>query len=200
MTPLQDFVHTVTKARKVFDGNRDTAAWLVFYGAKETAYAKLVAALPQVKDIEDLWRYVQNMAPAAWLPIIEGEVASITKSRCLCARCQKVKVSWPERFCDGCRKIRRSQAAIKSRQTRKLKEQMRKCPVCRTRPLQPKERKCAECKQSTRRDRNRRYQKSLKESEIRRLQPNVTREVMLTIGESDQLTSPIQLLTPKASY
>jgi hypothetical protein len=199
MTPLQNFARTVTEARKVFDADRDMAAWLVFYEAKETAFANLVAALPQVKEVEDFWRYVQNIAPAAWLPIIEGEVASVIKSRCLCARCQKLKVSWPERFCDQCRKIRRSEAAIKSRQTRKLKEQMRKCPIHLT-PLQPRQRKCADCKQSARRDRNRRYQKSLKESEIRRLQPNVTREAMLTIGESDQLGSPIQLLTAKASY
>jgi hypothetical protein len=199
MTPLQDFGRTVTEARRVFDVARDMAAWLVFYEAKQTAYTKLVAALPQVKEVEDFWRYVQNMAPAAWLPIIEREISRITKSRCLCARCQKVKVCWPERFCDECRKIRRSEAAIKSRQTRKLKEQMRKCPICQTTPLQPGERKCADCKKSARRDRNRRYQKSLKESEIRRFQPNLTREAMLTVGETDQLGSTIQLLTTKAS-
>jgi hypothetical protein len=200
MTPLEDFARTVTKARQLFDADRDVAAWLVFYEAKQTAYAKLVAALPQVDAIDDFWRYVQNMSSVAWLPIIEGEITRVTKSRCLCARCQKVKVCWPERFCDECRKIRRSEAAIKSRETRKLKEQMRKCPICHLTPLQPKERKCADCKQSARRDRNRRYQKSLKESEIRRLQPNLAREAMLTVSETDQLGSPIQLLTAKASY
>jgi hypothetical protein len=200
MTPLQTFGQSVTETRKVFDADRNMIAWLVFYEAKQTAYAKLQAAFPQVEAIEDFWRYVQTMPPVAWLPIIEREVASITKSRCLCAHCQGVKVSWPERFCDECRKIRRSEAATKSRQTRKLKEQTRKCPICRTRPLQPRQRKCAECKQSARRDRNRRYQKSLKESEIRRLQPNLTKEAMLTLGETDQLGSPIKLLTAKASY
>jgi hypothetical protein len=199
MTPLQDFARTVTEARKVFDADRDMIAWLMFYEAKQTAYAKLVATLPQVKEIEDFWRYVQNRPSVAWLPIIEGEITRITKSRCLCARCQQVKVSWPERFCDECRKVRRSEAVIKSRQTRKLKEQMRKCPICKAAPLEPRQRKCANCKQSARRDRNRRYQKSLKESEIRRLQPNLTREAMLTIGETDQLRSPTQLLTAKAS-
>jgi hypothetical protein len=200
VTPLQTFGQSVTEARKVFDADRNMIAWLVFYEAKQTAYAKLVTVLPQVKEIEDFWRYVQNMPPVAWRPIIEGEAASITKSRCLCARCQKVKVSWPERFCDECRKIRRSEAAIKSRQTRKLKEQTRKCPICHLTPLHRRQRKCADCKQSARRDRNRRYQKSLEESEIRRLQPNLTREAMLTVGETDQLGSPIELLTTKASY
>jgi hypothetical protein len=200
MTPLQDFARAVTEARQVFDANRDMAAWLVFYDAKQTAYAKLVATLPLVKEIEDFWRYVQNMAPAAWLPIIEREISRVTKSRCLCARCQKVKVSWPERFCDECRKVRRSEAVTKARLTRKLRAQMRKCPICHRTPLQPGERKCADCKKSARRDRNRRYQESLKESEIRRFQPNLTREAMLTVGETDQLGSPIRLLTTKASY
>ena len=199
MTPLQGFAQTVTEARMVFDANRDFPAWLIFYEAKQTTYAKLVAALPHVKEIEDFWRYVQNMPSVAWLPIIESEVIRITKSRCLCARCQEVKVTWPERLCDQCRKIHRSEAAIKSRQTRKLKEQMRKCPICHTRPLQPRQRKCEDCKQAARRERNRRYQKSLKESEIRRVQLNLTREAMLTLGETDQLGSPIQLLTAKAS-
>jgi hypothetical protein len=148
---------------------------------------------------EDFWRYVQNMAPVAWLPIIEGEITRITKSRCLCARCQEVKVSWPERFCDKCRKVRRSEAVTKARLTRKLREQMRKCPICKTTPLQPRQRKCDECQQSVRRHRNRRYQKSLKESEIRRVQQNPAREAMLTVGGTDQLGSPIQVLTAKAS-
>src|SRR5262245_24378892 len=121
MTTLQTFARTVTEARKVFDADRNMTAWLIFYEAKQSAYAKLVAALPQVKAIEDFWRCVQNMPSAKWLPIIEGEIARITKSRCLCARCQKVKVSWPVRFCEECRKICRSEAPIKSRQTRKLK-------------------------------------------------------------------------------
>jgi hypothetical protein len=198
-TPLQEFARAVTEARTVFDADRDFTAWLVFYEAKQTAYAKLVAAVPQVKEIEDFWRYVQNMAPVAWLPLIEGEISHITKSRCMCARCQAVKVAWPEHFCDECRKIRRSEAAMKSRQTRKLKEQIRKCPICHTTPVQPRQRKCDECKQSARRHRNRRYQKSLKDSEIRRVQSNLTREAMLTVGETDQLGSPIQLLTAKAS-
>jgi hypothetical protein len=189
-----------TEARKLFDADRNMIAWLVFYEAKQRAYTKLVAALPQVKEIEEFWRYVQNTAPVAWLPIVESEISRITKSRCLCARCQKVKVSWPERFCDECRKVRRSEAATKARLTRKLKEQMRKCPICRLTPLQPRQRKCDDCKKSARRDRNRRYQKSLKESEIRQVQPNFTREAMLTVGETDQLGSPSQLLTGKASY
>jgi hypothetical protein len=190
MTPLQAFTQAMTEARKVFDANHSAAAWLVFYEAKQTAFAKFVEALPQVKEVEDFWRYVQNMASTAWLPRVEGEINNVTKSRCLCQRCQEVKVSWPQRFCDECRKVRRSEAATKARHTRKLKEQMRKCSICLTTPLQPRQRKCADCKESTRRDRNRRYQQSLKESQIRRLQPNLTREAMLTVGETDQLGSP----------
>jgi len=199
MTPLQDFARTVTEARKEFDADRGMIAWLVFYEAKQTAYAKLVSTLPEIKELEDFWRYVQNRASVTWLPIIEGEITGITKSRCLCSRCQNVRISWPERFCDECRKIRRSETAVKSRRIRKLKQQMRKCPICRTTPLQPRQRKCDECKKSARRDRNTRYQKSLKESKIRRVQPNFTREAMLTVGETDQLGSPTQVLTAKAS-
>ena len=199
MTPIQIFDQSVTEARKAFDADRNMATWLVFYEAKQTAFAKLVTALPQVKEVKDLWRYVQNMPTPVWLPIIEDEITRVTKSRCLCARCHNVKVSCSERFCDECRKIRRSEAAIKSRQTRKRKEQMRKCPICQTAPLQPRQRKCADCKQSARRDRNRRYQKSLKESETRRLQPDLPREAMLTVSETDQLGGTTQLLTAKAS-
>ena len=183
----------------MFEAGRTMTAWLLFNEAKQIAYANLIAALPQVREIEDFWRYVQNMPSVRWLPIIEREISLITKSRCLCARCQKVKVSWPERFCDECRKIRRSEAATKARLTRKAKEQMRKCPICKITPLQPRQRKCDTCKQSARRERNKRYQKSLKESKIRRLQPNLTREAMLTVSETDQLGSPTQLLTAKAS-
>jgi len=190
MTPLQTFAQAVTEARKTFDANRNMTAWLLFYEAKQSAYAKLVVVLPQVKAFEDFWRYVQSMPSAEWLPIIEGEIARITKSRCLCASCQTVKVSWPVRFCEECRKIRRSEAASKSRLTRKLKAQMRKCPICGSTPLEPRQRKCAQCKQSARRDRNKRYQKCLKESEIRRLQSNLTREAMLTVGETDHVAAP----------
>ena len=87
MTPLQPFAQTVTAIRKVFDASRDTAAWLVFYEAKQVAYDKLVAALPQIKEIEDFWHYVQNIAPAAWLPIIEDEILRITQCKHLCGYC-----------------------------------------------------------------------------------------------------------------
>jgi len=199
MRPLQDFARTVMEARKAFDADRSMTAWLVFYEAKQAAYAKLATAVPQVTDIEDFWRYAQNTAPALWVPIIEGEIARVTKSRCLCARCQKVKVSWPERLCDGCRKVRRSEAVTKARLTRKLKEQMRKCPICKTTPLQARQRKCDACKQSVRRERNKRYQKSLEEAELRRLQSTFTKEAMLTVGETDQLRDPTQMLTAEAS-
>jgi hypothetical protein len=199
MTPLQTFAQAVTKAREAFDADRSMAAWLVFCEAKWGAYTKLAAALPRVTEVENFWRYVQSMPSIAWLPIIDGEITSITNSRCICAHCQKVKVSFPERFCDKCRKIRRSEAATKARRTRKAKAQVRKCPICKITPLQLRQQKCLDCKQSARRDRNKRYQKSLKEPEIRRVQPDLTREAMLTVGETDQLGSAIQMLTAKAS-
>jgi hypothetical protein len=71
MTPLQAFVQAMAQARKVFDADHSMAAWLVFYEAKQTAFANLVAALPQVKEVEDFWRYVHNTASTAWLPIVE---------------------------------------------------------------------------------------------------------------------------------
>jgi hypothetical protein len=81
MTPLQAFAREVTRARKVFDAERNVVAWLAFYEAKQAAYADLVAALPQVKEIHGFWHYIQNMPLVAWLPVIESEITRITKSR-----------------------------------------------------------------------------------------------------------------------
>jgi hypothetical protein len=51
MKPLQDFSYAVTEARKIFDAGHDLAAWLIFYEAKEAAYAKLVAALHRSRQL-----------------------------------------------------------------------------------------------------------------------------------------------------
>jgi hypothetical protein len=120
MTPLQTFAQMVTETRKVFDASRDPAAWLVFYEAKQMAFVKLVAALPQVKEIEDLWRYVQNMAPTAWLPIIEDEISRITQSKHLCRGCGAAAVTWPQRRCARCQKARRLETYQRAKKRRAL--------------------------------------------------------------------------------
>lgn len=163
MTPLQDFAQAVTEARNAFDANRDVAAWLAFYEAKQTAYAKLVTALPQVEAIEDFWRYVQNMAPAEWLPIIESEILRITHSEHLCRDCGTVAVTWRKRRCARCLKARRIESYQKAKQRARVKQRMRKCPVCMVEPLNPCCRVCLPCQKASRRARNQRYQKSLKD-------------------------------------
>jgi hypothetical protein len=182
MTPLQSFAQTVTEARKVLDaGRRDTAAWLVFYEAKHTAYAKLVSVLPQVEAIDGFWRYVQNMAPAAWLPIIEGEILRITHSKHLCRDCGAVAVTWPKRRCARCQKARRLETYQKTKQRARVKQRMRKCPVCKVERLNPRCRVCLSCQKAFRRARNQRYQKSLKDGSVRRVQSRFTREGMSTV-------------------
>jgi hypothetical protein len=110
MTPLQTFAQTLTETRKVFDTSRDTTAWSVFYEAKQMAYAKLVAALPKVKGIEDFWRYVQSMAPAAWLPRIEKEILRVTYRKHLCRNCGTATITLPQRcrVCLSCQKASRT--------------------------------------------------------------------------------------------
>jgi hypothetical protein len=184
MTPLQSFAQTVTEAHKAFDADRDMAAWLVFYEAKQAAYAKLVAALPQVEAIEDFWRYVQNMAPAAWLPIIEREILRITHSKHLCRDCAAVAVTWPKRRCARCQKARRLETYQKAKQRARAKERRRKCPVCKVEPLNPRCRVCLSCQKASRRARNQRYQKSLKNGFVRRVEPRFTREGMSTVTRS----------------
>jgi hypothetical protein len=193
MTPLQDFAQAVTEARKAFDADRDMAAWLVFYEAKQTAYTKLVATLPQIKAIEDdFWRYVQNMTPAAWLPIIEGEVARIRRMKELCRDCGAVAVTWFERRCARCQKARRLETYQKAKQRARVKQRMRKCQVCKVEALNPHCRVCLSCQKASRRARNQRYQKSLKDGSVRRGQPNFTREGMSTVTRSRMTRRPRQ--------
>jgi hypothetical protein len=166
---LREFAKTVTEARKVFaaSGGVGSAggvrAWLVFYDAKQAAYAKLVAALPQVAAIPDFWSYVQNMPATQWLPIIEAQIEQITRSRSLCEECGAVEVSWPTHRCPGCQEATRRETYRKSKQRTRIKQQMRKCPVCMVEPLNPCCRVCLSCQKASRRARNQRYQKSLKD-------------------------------------
>jgi hypothetical protein len=186
MRPLQDFARTVTEARTVFDAARNMAAWLVFYEAKQTAYTKLVAVWPQVKEIEDFWRYVQSMAPLAWLPIIA------TRSKCLCRDCGAVAVSWPERRCAQCQKARRLETYQKAKQRARVKQRMHKCPFCKIEPLNPRCRVCPSCQKASRKARNQRYQKSLKGGSVRRVQPDFTREGMSTLTQNGITRQPRQ--------
>jgi hypothetical protein len=179
-TPLQSFAQTVTEARKVFDAGRDMAAWLVFYEAKQTAYAKLVAALPKIDAIKDFWRYVQNMAPSAWLPIIESELKRITCSKYFCHDCGAVAVTYPQRRCAQCQKARRLKTYQKAKQRARVKQRMRKCQVCNV-ESNPRCRVCLSCQKVSRRARNQRYQKSLKDNSVRRVQPTFTGEEMSTV-------------------
>jgi hypothetical protein len=171
----------VAQARQLFDTGRDIAAWLVFYEAKQTAYVELVAALPQIDAIEDFWRYVQNMAPAAWLPIIESEVKRVKRSKYLCHDCGSVAVTWPQRRCAQCQKARRLETYQKAKQRARVKQRMRKCPACNVERLNPRCRVCLSCQKKSRRVRNQRYQKSLKDGSVRRARLNFTRGGMSTV-------------------
>ena len=181
--PLQDFAQTVTKARRAFDANRSMAAWLVFYEAKQAAYAKLVAALPQVADIEDFWRYVQNMSAATWLPMLEREADRISQSARKCRDCA-APVVWPGRRCISCRLVRRRRICQLAQERARIKQRMRKCPACRVAPLLPRRRKCAPCLKASRARRKQRYKKSLKDGSGVRVQPKFTREEMSSSSQN----------------
>jgi hypothetical protein len=183
MTPLQEFAHGMAEAHKVFNAGHGVAAWLVFYDAREAAYAKLVAALPQVKEIKDFWRYVQNMPPAAWLPVIEREILHITHTKHLCRDCGAVAVTWPKRLCAQCQKARRLETYQKAKQRARVKQRTRKCSVCKVESLNPRCRICLSCQKLSRRARNQRYQKCLKDRSVRRVQSDFTREGMSTISQ-----------------
>ena len=187
---LREFAKSVTEARNVFAATGGVGApggvraWLVFYDAKQAAYAKLVAALPKVAAIQDFWRYVQNMPVAQWLPIIEAQVAQIICSTSLCRDCGAAEVASPARRCAQCQKARQRETYRKSKQRACAEERMRKCKVCQIEPLGPRERVCFDCQAKTRRERNRRYQKSRKDRKLRRVHGNVTREESSTVSAS----------------
>jgi hypothetical protein len=174
MRPLQEFANALMEGRELFELNRSVLAWLTFYETKQSAYAKLVGALPQLKEIQDFWRYVQSMRAAEWLPIIGAEVARITRSRSLCHDCGAAKIAWPERRCVQCRKERRLDTYRKAKDRARVRQEARKCPVCNVALLNPRQRVCPTCQANSRRERNRRYQKSLKQRKLRRVQPDFT--------------------------
>ena len=191
MTPLQDFADTIMKARKAFNADGGIAVWLVFYETKQSAYTKLEGALPQLKEIQDFWRYVQSMQAAEWLPIVETEVARITRRRSLCHDCGAAEITWREHRCVQCRKARRLDTYRKAKDRARVRQEARKCPVCNVALLNPRQRVCPTCQANARRERNRRYQKSLKEGKLRRVQPDFTTGG----GSTVPLSHPATLLT-----
>ena len=154
MTLLQDFAKTVTEARKAFYGSdRSASAWLIFHEAKQTAYAKLVATLPQVKAIEDLWRYVQNMPAAQSLPILEREIKRI-RAGWVCRDCRAPMEK--AGICPKCLKARRLESLrVYRKRQRETVRSVRRCPDCGTK-LGMRQRFCQPCRTSRRRESKRR--------------------------------------------
>jgi hypothetical protein len=198
MTPIQEFAHTMVKARRAFTAERRTSAWLAFYEAKQSAYAKVLAALPQVKEIQDFWRYVQNMPAAKWLPIVEAQIKEITRRRSLCHDCRAVKINWPERLCSECKNARRLETYRKAKERARIKQRTRKCPRCKIEPLKQRQKICRTCQAKARCERNRRHQKSLKERRLRRVQAEFTREGGSTILISQPVTMSVQSVESEA--
>ena len=121
MSPLQLFAQEVSTARCEFEATRGMSSWLVFFEAKQEAYAKLAAAVPEVKQIEDFWRYVQNISVKQYLPILDSEIKRI-RATWKCRDCgtpmQRAGV------CPECLKERRLEGArIYQEEKRQAEEQ-----------------------------------------------------------------------------
>jgi hypothetical protein len=198
MTSLQRFANAVRHARNLFHADRSVCAWLAFYEVKQAAYSELVAALPQLKEIHDFWRYVQDMPVAKWVPLIEAEVERIARRRSLCHECGIAVISWPERLCPECKKQRRLETYRKAKERARIKQRSRQCPRCKTEPLSRRQKVCRTCQANARRERNRRYQKCLKEAAIRRVQPKFTRRGTSTIPLSRPVAVSVQSVEPGA--
>lgn len=159
-----EFAQRIKSARDKFVPG-DNWSWLTFYNSKQDAYRCLVVAHPCVKSIPDFWRLVQNRPVREWLPYLEREVQRL-------AREQNVERQWQQRAAEA---------------RKAMIEKMRKCSVCKKERLVPRQRICQGCKAEARRERNRRYQKSLKDGFLRRLQPNSTGEKIPQNREDDSL-------------
>ena len=196
---LRIFAKAITKARTVFEASSPgLSAWLVFYEAKQAAYAQLVASVPQVAAVRDFWRYIQNMPVTQWLPIVEAQIEQTTRSRPLCEECRAVEVSGPTRRCTTCQRATRRETYRESKRPARIKQRMRKCPVCGIQPLDSEQRVCLSCQVNRRRERNRRYQKSLKQRNVRRVQHDFTREDNSTVPPSRSATTPARNVERKA--
>jgi hypothetical protein len=162
MTPVQRFARAVTEARRVFDTGRNYTAWLAFYEAKQAAYSALLTASPQIREIEDFWRYVQETPASKWLPIIEAEVERITHSKC--ADCG-VSLRWPEKRCAVCRKARRLRTYRQTKEHKKAVETARKCPHCGVSPLPYRGRSCKPCQRKCAAERAKAFRKRRKDAQ-----------------------------------
>lgn len=186
---LRTFANAITEARSVFETSKaGMTAWLVFYEAKQSAYAQLVAAVPHIAEIRDFWRYIQNMPVTQWQPVIEAQIEQMMRNRSSCEQCGAAEVIWPTRRCPACQEATRRETYRKSKQRARLRKRQRKCPVCGIEPLVPRQRVCLRCQDNRRRGRNQRYQKSLKQRNLRRVQPDFTREEMSTVSSPRPFT------------
>ena len=147
--PLLDFAQSIADAQRQFiPGN--CSFWLAFYEAKQAAYSKLLRAQPEVRAIEDFWRYVQNMPAARWLPILTREIKRIRASWV----CQDCSVPMEKAgTCPKCLKARRLESLRIFRE--RQRETVRRCPDCGAK-LGMRQRFCQPCRTSRRRESKRR--------------------------------------------
>lgn len=107
---LGNFATRVAKARLTFENGRGyPSEWLVFYDEKQSAYDVLCEKVPQIKEIPDFWRWVQNSASLDWITWTEREILRIVKSaQCSCG----IKLKWPQKTCEKCSKLRQEKAKL----------------------------------------------------------------------------------------
>jgi hypothetical protein len=163
-----------------------------FLRSKRSGLRQVRGCLAQVAAIEDFWRYTQNMPPTAWLPIMESEILRITHRKHFCRDCGAVAITRPERRCTQCQKARRLETYQRAKQRARVKQRMRKCPLCKVETLNLRCRVCLSCQKASRRARNQRYQKSLKDRSVRRVQPNFTSEEMSTVTGNRMTSQPLE--------
>jgi hypothetical protein len=108
---LGNFATRINELKFEFLGNPmpdNPSHWLAYYEGKIAAYDLLCRKVPQIKEISDFWRLVQNSSGNEWLPWVQKEIARIVSSA-KCSECG-TKVAWPKKICLGCLKERRESA------------------------------------------------------------------------------------------
>ena len=153
MSPsLLAFAKSVADAKRQFVPG-DCSSWLAFYEAKEAAYGELLRAQPEVHEIEEFWRYVQNMPAAQWLPILAPDIKRIRASW-ICRDCRTPMEK--AGICPKCLKARRLESLRTCRERRReTARSVRRCPDCGTK-LGIRRRFCQPCATSRRRESKRR--------------------------------------------
>jgi hypothetical protein len=150
--PLLAFAKSIADGQRQFiPGN--CSSWLAFYEAKRAAYGELLRAQPEVRAIEDFWRYVQNTPAAQWLPILEREIKRIRASWV----CRDCRVPMEKAgTCPKCLKARRLESLRTYRELQRERAgRVRRCPGCGTK-LGMRRRFCQPCATSRRRESKRR--------------------------------------------